>query len=188
MSHWEVAAVVFALLYLVLAVRQNILCWVAALISTSIYLWLFYDVQLYAEASLQVFYIAMAVYGFWQWRYGGSDKSELPVSVWSPGKHIACVLAIVVIAAALGAYLDTKTDQALPYLDAFTTAGALFTTYMTARKILENWYYWFVIDSVSIYLYLERGLVLTAMLFVIYLVLVVMGFISWRRHYQAQPS
>ncbi len=188
MSHWEVAAVLFALLYLVLAVRQNILCWGAALISTTIYLWLFFEVKLYAESYLQVFYIAMAVYGFWQWRYGGTDKSALKVSVWRPSQHLMCVSGILVITIALGTYLSTKTDAALPFVDAFTTAGAVFATFMTARKVLENWHYWFVIDSVSIYLYLERGLILTAMLFVIYLILVVVAYLSWRRDYQARLS
>ncbi|MEM7281361.1 MAG: nicotinamide riboside transporter PnuC [Pseudomonadota bacterium] len=186
MSGWELAAVIFALLYLVLAVRQVIWCWLAALISTSIYLVLFFEGKLYAESGLQVFYMVMAVYGWWQWRYGGAQKSELKVSLWSGRSHLVWLTVIAASTLALGNYLANQTDASLPFEDAFTTSGAIVATFMTARKVLENWYYWFVIDAVSIHLYLERGFVLTAALFVLYLVLIVIGFLSWRNDYVAQ--
>jgi len=87
--------------------------------------------------------------------------------------------------AASGALLERYTDAALPYLDSFTTWGSILTTWMVTRKILENWLYWLVIDSVSIYLYLDRGLYLTAGLFVLYLIIVLFGYRKWLLHYQA---
>lgn len=180
MSGWEVAAVLLALLYLVLAVRQIIWCWLAAFASTSIYLFLFYSVQLPSESLLQLFYMAMAVYGWWQWSRGGADHSPLQVSTWSWRRHSVALVGIGCGTAFLAWFFITYTQPALPYEDAFTTSGAIVATYMTTKKILENWYYWFVIDSISIHLYFNRGLYLTAALFVLYLVIIVFGFLRWR--------
>ena len=84
--------------------------------------------------------------------------------------------------------LQQFTDAALPYLDSFTTWGSLVTTWMVARKVLENWLYWLVIDSVSIYLYIDRELYLTALLFAAYVVIVIIGYVKWSQRYRAQSS
>ena len=191
MSWLEIAAVAFGLAYLVLAVRQNILCWTAALISTLLSLVLFYDARLYPETALQVFYAAMAVYGWWQWRHGGKPgertAAELPVSVWPLRYHALAVVGTLAAALALGTVLS-RTNAAFPYLDSFTSVGAVITTYMVAKKILENWVYWLVIDGITLYIYWQRSLYLYAALFVVYLVLVVVGFYRWRRDWQAQTA
>ena len=181
MSAAEVIAVALAVAYLLLAVRQNIWCWAAALASTAIYMVIFFEAALVMESALQVFYAAMAVYGWWQWRQGGPDHNALAVSRWTPRRHVLAVGAIAVATLISGALLDAHTDAAMPYLDSFTTWAAMLTTWMVARKILENWVYWFVIDSVSIYLYVSRELYLTALLFVAYLVIIVFGNRAWRR-------
>jgi nicotinamide mononucleotide transporter len=181
----EIGAVVFAIAYLVLVIRQNVLCWPAALVSVTLSLVLFYDARLYMQTVLQVFYIAMAVYGWYQWRRGGAEHRGVRIRRWSMRAHAisigATALATVVFGFALEAYLDA----ALPFVDSFTTVGALVATYMVAKKVLENWIYWFVIDSVSIYLYLARGLNLYALLFVLYLVLVIIGFRRWLGDWRA---
>jgi nicotinamide mononucleotide transporter len=187
----EIASVAFALAYLVLAVRQNVACWIAALISTLLSLALFYDARLYPETALQVFYAVMAVYGWWQWRHGGKPGEraaiELPVSVWPLRYHVLAVCGTLAAALALGTVLS-RTNAAFPYLDSFTSVGAVITTYMVAKKILENWVYWLVIDGITLYIYWQRSLYLYAALFVIYLVLVVVGFYRWRRDWQAQAA
>jgi nicotinamide mononucleotide transporter len=182
MSYWEVAAVLLAIAYLVLAIRENSLCWIAAIFSTSIYIVLMYQVGLYMESALQLFYIAMAVYGWQSWRQGKGTGDELKISSWPPGRHVAPVLLILGLTVASGFLLENYTGAAMPYLDSFTTWGAIVTTWMVARKILQNWHYWFVIDSLSVYLYFSRGLYLTALLFVLYLVLIVVGYREWRRN------
>jgi nicotinamide mononucleotide transporter len=191
MSWLEIASVAFALAYLVLAVRQNIVCWAAALISTLLSLALFYDARLYPETALQVFYAVMAVYGWWQWRHGGRPSgtaaAELPISVWPPRYHALAVAGTLVAALALGTALS-RTNAAFPYLDSFTSVGAVITTYMVAKKILENWVYWLVIDGITLYIYWQRSLYLYAALFVVYLVLVVVGFYRWRRDWHAQTT
>jgi len=180
MSLWEVAAVILSLAYLVLAVRQNILCWPAAIGGCAIYIVLMYQAGLYMESALQLFYIAMAVYGWVTWGRG-VNSHELPVSSWPPAFHVVPLTAIAGLTWLSGSWLSAYTDAALPYLDSFTTWGAVITTWMVARKILQNWHYWLVIDSVSLYLYISRDLYLTAGLFCIYIVLIFIGYRAWRR-------
>jgi len=181
MSPWEMAAVLLALVYLVLAIRENIACWFAAILSTSIYIVLMYQAGLYMESALQLFYIAMAIYGWYSWKHGKGPEQELPVSSWPPSKHIAPLVSILLFTLGSGFLLSRYTDAAMPYLDSFTTWGAIVTTWMVARKIIQNWHYWFIIDSVSVYLYISRGLWLTALLFILYLVLIVIGYRQWRK-------
>lgn len=192
MSPLEASAVAFGLAYLVLAIRQNILCWPAALVSVLLSLLLFFEARLYSESALQLFYAAMAIYGWYEWRYGGrttaDPEAELPVSVWSPMRHVLAIGASVLSAAAIGWILAHHTRAAFPYLDTFASVSAIVTTYMVAKKILENWIYWIVIDSLSVYLYLARDLYLYAALFVVYVVLAVLGFRRWHRDWRAQAA
>ena len=188
MTAWEVAAVILGVAYLLLAMRESLWCWYAAFISTAIFLVLFWDVGLLMESGLQVYYLAMAVYGWWQWQQGSAGKTELAISSWRPRQHISALLVVLLASAASGALLDQFTEAALPYLDSFTTWGSILTTWMVARKILENWLYWLVIDSVSIYLYLDRELYLTAALFAVYLVIVLFGYRKWLQHYRATSA
>jgi len=180
LQSWEVLAVLLAIAYLVLAIRQNIWCWAAAAVSTLLYLYIMYEARLYMESALQLFYLAMAGYGWQQWRHGGEGGAELPVSSWPLKLHglaIGVVLAMVYVS---GELLTRYSDAALPFLDSLTTWGAVVATFMVTRKILENWIYWFVIDAVSIGLYLNRELYFTAVLFAVYLVMIVFGYRSWR--------
>jgi nicotinamide mononucleotide transporter len=184
----EAVSVAFGLAYLVLAIRQSALCWPAALISVGLSLVLFYDARLYMEAALQVFYLAMAVYGWYQWLRGGAEHRGVEVSRWGRIEHFVCGVSIVVLTASFGWALARYTDAALPLVDSFTTIGALFATYMVAKKVLETWIYWFVIDAVSIYLYVSRGLMLYALLFVVYLVLVVIAYRQWLEDLRSQTQ
>jgi nicotinamide mononucleotide transporter len=189
MSPWEVIAVVLAIAYLLLAVRQSLWCWGAALVSTAIYFGLFLRAGLYMESVLQVFYIAMAVYGWYRWRFGGvGAEDSLPVTTWRWNVHAIAIAGTIGCATVTGWALARFTAAQLPYLDSFTTWASIVTTWMVARKILENWIYWFVIDSVSIYLYVSRSLHLTAVLFAVYLVIIVFGYRDWRRSWLAGRS
>ena len=122
------------------------------------------------------------------WRQGATDEHPLPIQRWALPGHVTAIGAVVIAASVSGYLLSAHTDAALPYLDSFTTWGSILTTWMVARKVLENWLYWLVIDSVSIYLYLDRELYLTALLFVAYLVIVIFGYLRWLRHYRALSS
>ncbi len=180
-STLEVTAVVAAILYLLLAIRQHIACWVFALLSTAIYIYLFAEARLYMEAVLNSFYFVMAVYGWVSWRHGGDN--DLPVTSLGLSFHATAIGCIVLVATANGWLLQHFTDAVFPYIDSLTTWAAIFSTWLVARKKLENWWYWLVIDVVSIAIYWSRGLELTALLFVLYVVMIPFGYLSWRKSY-----
>jgi nicotinamide mononucleotide transporter len=181
----EWVAVLLAIAYLVLAVRENIWCWACAFASTAIFTWLFHQGALISESLLNVFYLLMAIYGWYQWRQGGQGKTELKISTWSAARHLKVIALTALSVPVLGYVTGNYLGAALPYVDAFTTCFAVVATYMVTRKVLENWLYWFVIDSVSIWLYLQRGFNLTAVLFVLYLVLIIFGWRRWNRELQS---
>jgi nicotinamide mononucleotide transporter len=183
-SSLELTAVVFAIAYLVLAVRENILCWFAAGVSTVIFLYIFWNAKLYMESGLQVYYLAMAVFGWYQWRRATDGLTSLQVSMWSMRQHLKAITLIALLTFVSGYVLNSGTDAQLPYLDSFTTWGSVVTTYMVTRKILENWIYWLVIDSISIYLYIDRELYFTAMLFAVYIVIIFFGWLAWSKRVQ----
>jgi nicotinamide mononucleotide transporter len=187
-SGLEITAVLFAVLYLVLAIRQNIWCWLCAMVSTAIYVWLFIGARLYMESVLNVFYFIMAVYGWFVWRSGDSDEKSLSVSVWSAVTHFTAILMIVILTVICGYTLTNYTDAAYPYIDSATTFAAIWATFLVARKVLENWWYWLVIDTVSVLIYWSRGLELTALLFVVYVVMIPFGLVSWTRSYRKSQS
>lgn len=180
----ELLAVVFAILYLVLAVRENILCWAAAIVSTLIFLFIFWKVKLYMESGLQVYYVGMAVFGWYQWRHASDGSGSLQVTTWNARQHIIALTVIGILTYTSGYFLNSGTDAQLPYLDSFTTWASVVTTFMVARKVLENWLYWLVIDSVSIFLYLDRELYFTALLFAAYIVIIFFGWFSWLKSYR----
>ncbi len=186
LSPLEFSAVVLAIAYLLLAIRQNIWCWFCAGISTAIYVYLFVDAKLYMESLLNVFYFGMALYGWYLWYFGRAADAELPVSVWSLSVHAAALLAITAISLTSGYLLERFTDAAFPYIDSMTTWSAIWATFLVARKVLENWWYWLVIDSVSVFIYWARDLQLTSLLFVIYVILVPIGLMLWTRSYRNQ--
>jgi len=203
-SPWELVAVVLAIAYLVLAVKENIACWYAAFVSTLIFLAIFWEVNLYMESGLQVYYLGMAMYGWYQWQQPGPSLqsgpelkekadplltgSSLPITTWSIQQHCLTLGLILALSIGSGVLLEATTDARLPFLDSLTTWGAVVTTYMVTKKVLENWIYWFFIDGLSIYLYLDRELYLTALLFGVYIVIIFFGYYSWLNHYRRQEN
>ena len=188
---WETIAVVLSVAYLLLAARARIECWYAAAASVVIYFFILLDVQLYMEAGLQVFYLAMAGYGFLHWRRGAASASGsagAPIVTWRWRNHVIALSGVAAATLVSGWLLHRHTDAAYPFLDAFTTCGALVATVMVARKVLENWLYWIVIDAAAIYLFLARDLEQTAALFALYTVLAAYGFIDWRRRWLLQGA
>ena len=183
-SGWEIAAVILAIAYLLLAMRQNSLCWYAAFVSTSIFLVIFWQVGLVMESALQVYYLVMAAYGWWRWQ-APADAGGLAVTSWGTRQHVLAIGSILALTAGSGFVLTSLLPglgAQMPVLDSFTTWGAVITTWMVATKVLENWLYWIVIDAVAIYLYLDRELYFTAVLFVAYVVIATFGWFAWRKN------
>ena len=179
----EIIAVISAILYLLLAAKEDVKCWYAAIISSLLYFFIMYDAGLIMEAYLQIFYIIMALYGLLQWKKLIQINLNNRIRTWSNIQHSITISSVIILAILTGFILTKYTNAALPFLDAFTSWGAIVTTYMVAKKILENWIYWFVIDVISIYLFLSRGLYLTSILFLVYLIIICFGYIAWRKKY-----
>ena len=177
----EITAVIFAILYLILAVKQNILCWIAGIISSVLYFFIMQKAGLYMEAYLQVFYVVMGIYGWSQWSASNASNPSFIVNTWSKYQHMIAISIILALSLLSGFLLERYTDAALPFLDALVSWGAVVATYMVAKKLLENWIYWFVIDATSIFLFIERGLWLSAVLFATYLVIIFFGYQSWNK-------
>ncbi len=181
-QNWlEITAFIFAILYLILSVKQNILCWTAGILSFVLYFFIMQKAGLYMEAYLQVFYVVMGIYGWSQWSASNASNPSFIVNTWSKYQHMMTISIILVLSLLSGFLLERYTDAALPFLDALVSWGAVFATYMVAKKLLENWIYWFVIDATSIFLFIERGLWLSAVLFATYLVIIFFGYQSWNK-------
>ena len=184
-ENWfEIVAALLAIAYLLLAMRQDARCWIAWIISSLMYLFVMYSAGLYMEAGLQIFYLLMGFYGLYQWQYKLANNETLKIKVWPITTHMMCLTALFLLVITSGYILSNNTDAASPYIDAFTTWGAIIASYMVAKKILENWIYWFVIDFVSVFLFVSRELYPTALLFCLYLVLVIIGCRSWKKEWQ----
>ena len=184
----ELVAMLLALAYVLLAASGSIWCWPAALISTAIYTYVFYDVLLLMDSALSIYYLIMAVYGYWAWQQRTPTKNEdsstpLDIVSWQLSFHVKACLVLTLIALALGYIMANYTPADFPYLDTFTTVFAVFATYLVAQKVLENWLYWIVIDAASIYLYVEKDLTPTAVLFILYTFIATWGYFKWRSLY-----
>ena len=174
----ETIAVIFSLLYVYLAAYQNNLCWLAAVISVSLYIYICFNAKLYAETMLQVFYFLMAIYGFYTWK---KNNSQLQISTWPIKKHLFIIFLGTILTFFLGFIFSNFTDAEMPLVDSFTTVFSVFATYMVVKKILSNWLYFIIIDIISTYLYFSRDLHLTSLLFLLYTFIAVAGFIKWNR-------
>ncbi len=186
MTSWEMVAVFLSVTYLLLAIKQNLWCWVAAFISTLIYTILFFDASLLMDSALNMFYLVMAIYGWYSWKYGnGINKNEeLEITTYGLNKNLKIIGALIIVSLILGYIMANYTSADFAYLDTFTTVFAVFTTYTLTKKVLENWLYWIVIDSVSIYIYINKGFYLTAVLFAFYTVLAFIAYNNWKKEYE----
>ena len=186
MTSWEMVAVFLSVTYLLLAIKQNLWCWVAAFISTLIYTVLFFDASLLMDSALNMFYLVMAIYGWYSWKYGnGINKNEeLEITTYGLNKNLKIIGGLIIVSLILGYIMANYTSADFAYLDTFTTVFAVFTTYTLTKKVLENWLYWIVIDSVSIYIYINKGFYLTAVLFAFYTVLAFIAYNNWKKEYE----
>ena len=184
----EITAVIFAIFYLLLAIRENIWCWFCAGVSTAIYITVYFGAKLYMESFLNVFYFGMAIYGWYVWSSEKGLGDTIPVTTWVARTHVIALCSIAVLVLLSGFLLSNYTDAAFPYIDSATTFAAIWATFLVARKVLENWWYWLVIDVVSIFIYWARGLELTSLLFALYVVMIPFGLISWSKSMRQQKQ
>jgi nicotinamide mononucleotide transporter len=178
----EYVAVAFGIAYILLAIRQHRACWIAGGISTALYIAVFVDVGLPLQAALQVLYVALSVYGWVAWRPGGADGR--PRS-WPWPRHLL-LLAGVGVASAVSTFLLAYFSASdAPLADSLGTWASLVATWLLARRILETWLGWIVIDAGLAALFVSQGLPATAVLYLAYAGLAIVGWRAWRRSLEA---
>ncbi|HUQ82893.1 MAG TPA: nicotinamide riboside transporter PnuC [Gemmatimonadaceae bacterium] len=180
-NRWEILAVVFGIVSVYLSTREHIWSWPTALVNVALYFIVFFEAKLYADMGLQVVYFVLSLYGWYEWLYGGENRTELHVSRTSRALGVRLLVVGVASAAILGTVLARFTDAALPYLDSATTSTSLVAQWMMTRKILENWIVWAVVDVVYVGMFIFKKLYLTAGLYAVFLVLAIMGYVQWKK-------
>jgi nicotinamide mononucleotide transporter len=181
----EIIAAVFGIISVYLSTRENIWSWPTAIVNVGLYILVFYQARLYADMGLQVFYLGLSFYGWYEWLYGGANRTELHVTRASPRFLIVGGALTVAGSLALGTALSRTTDAAIPYLDSALTVTSLFAQFMMTRKVLENWMLWIALDIVYVPMFISRKLYPTAVLYAVFLVLAIMGLVQWRRSWEA---
>lgn len=178
-SSLEVVALATGLAYAVLAVRRDRRCWLFGGCSSAVLAGLAAGSALPMQSALQLVYVALSVYGFLSWSAQPGAGARSVIGSWPARRHAAALALVAVLSLALAPLLEGLSDAAWPRLDTAATLASLLATWMVARVLLENWLYWIVIDAVLAFLYASQGLVLVALLYVIYLVIAVVGYASW---------
>lgn len=171
-----------------LTTRGNIWCWIVSILSVLSYIFIFYVHKIYADAAMQIVYLVMAVYGWHEWRKNGDATEETGYKKLTTPILIYSVIASIVLWIAIAYILVNYTDSPIPYTDAATTATSIVCTWLMAKKIVENWLFWIVIDFSCVIIYFSRELYPTAVLFIIFTILAYIGLQEWRKKYKLQHN
>ena len=177
----EAVAVIFGIISVYLSTRENIWSWPTALINVALFSALFLESGLYSDTGLQLVYFVLSLYGWYEWLYGGAGRTAITVTRTSTRTWAVMGGIGVVTWALLGTITSRLPGTALPYVDAATTTVSLLAQWMMTRKLVENWLIWIAVDVVYVGMFVFKGLYLTAFNYGIYLVLAVMGYVSWKR-------
>ena len=180
MSSWELLAVAFGIAYVVLATKESLWTWLFAFWGTFIYTVIFWEGALVSSSLLNFYYMGMAIYGFILWR-GGKSGEELSVTSRPKNWHIELITSAIFVSLIVGYLSDNYLGAKFAYLDALVLVFSVIATWMLANKILENWLYWIVIDTMALFLYFKSEYYATVVLFGLYIILSFWGYYSWRK-------
>jgi nicotinamide mononucleotide transporter len=182
-NNWiEITGAVLALIYLVLEIKQKWTFWIASIISSAFYVYIFFEEKVYAQAGLNSYYILMAVYGLYCWKFSKKQASSGNVAHHIPKKIIIPLTVVTtIIMGSIWGILVLFTNSEIPISDAFVAAFSIIATWMVAKKIIECWLVWIVVDAFAIGMYVYLKMYPTTILFIFYTVLSVIGLIEWRK-------
>jgi nicotinamide mononucleotide transporter len=171
-------------MYVFLSVKQNILTWLMGLLSSVLYIYVFFNSGFYADMTLQFYYVWISIYGWIIWARGKTtDQGKMAFPVTNISKKLAFILIVVslILWALIWFILKKFTNSPIPIGDSFVTSLSILATWMLARKIIEHWLVWIIVDLVSLILFLYKGLYPTSVLYAIYTIVAVWGYLEWKK-------
>jgi nicotinamide mononucleotide transporter len=187
MNPYEAVGVLFGVVSVYMLAREQVWGWPLGLVNVALFIVVFYEAKLYADAALQVIYVALCVYGWKTWLGGGGGAGQLAASRAPLAALVASLSLGAVAAIAIGVTIARHTDAALPWVDAATTSFSLVAQWMQTRKWIENWWLWIVVDVIYVGMYVMKALYLTAGLYLVFLVLAGVGLVEWRKSLLREP-
>lgn len=185
----EIAGVILGIIYLLQELKASRAMWITGMIMPLISLFVYFRAGLYADFAIDIYYFLIGIYGFIAWKRGtGKKKTDLPIT-HTPVKHIVpLVIVFAILFVAIGLVLQNWTNSTVPWQDSFTTALSIIGLWMLARKWIEQWWVWFVVDAVSTGLYIYKGIPFYAALYGLYTILAVYGYFKWKKKMQQTPE
>lgn len=184
----EIIGTVLGLLYIIFSIRQSIFTWPTGLLTSAIYIVVFFNSKFYADMGLQVYYVIISIYGWYFWLNGNKEENNklMPVrrigkTLWLKLCAITVLLYIVIVLVLLN-----FTDSDVPFMDALTTACSITATWMLAKKYIEQWLIWIFVDLFSAGLYVYKGLWPTVVLFMVYTIMAYVGYLEWKKDLKSQ--
>lgn len=181
----EMTSFTLAVIMVYFNIRQSPWGWLFGISSSALYAVVFYDARLYGDMGLQFFFISVSLWGWYQWMFGGALHRGVKVSRLTTGGWVMSLAGWLIAYLILSWFLRVYTDTDVPHLDAFLTAGSLVGQFMLSRKKIENWHVWIFIDAIYIGLYIHKNLILTAVLFAVFVVMAVIGLLAWKKSHAA---
>ena len=186
----ELLGAILGIVYIFFSIRQNILTWPTGLLTSILYVIVFFQAKLYADMGLQVYYVFISIYGWYFWLKGKKPKESGQVPVRRTNQKLRWILYLssVILYLIILYVLINFTDSDVPYMDSLTTALSIVATWMLAKKYIGHWLIWIFVDALSAGLYIYKGLWPTVILFVIYTVMAVLGYKEWKKDLEKHES
>ncbi len=182
-NYIELLGAILGVVYVFFSIRQNILTWPIGLLTSILYVWIFFNSKLYADMGLQMYYVFISIYGWYEWLKGNQDNAREKLEVNRLNLKLGILLIVIslIIFGMIWLILINYTDSQVPVADSLATSLSIVATWMLARKILEHWLVWIFVDAFSIGLFIYKGLLPTVILFVVYTIMAVVGFVEWKK-------
>ena len=186
----ELIGTFIGLIYLWLEYRASIYLWIVSIIMPAIYIFIYYEAGLYADFGINIYYLGAAVYGWFIWKYGNKTKEqkELPITSMPKRNWLKLFIVFIIAQFVIAWALINFTDSNVPWWDAFTTALSIIGMWMLARKYLEQWWIWIVVDIVCVGLYIYKELYFTSGLYALYAIIAISGWWNWKRLMKSQQT
>lgn len=180
----EIFGAFFGFMAVYFTIKQNIWCWYFGLLQVILYCFIFYTSKLYSDMILHVIYVFLQIFGWYNWKYGGSNNSTLQVKLLTNAIFWAGLTILITLV--LGFFMQSKTDASYPYEDTFIMVASLVAQYLMIKKVLESWLFWIIVDVVAIIIYSYKNLYFTTGLYVLFLIMSIIGYLQWKNTYKEE--